>query len=123
MYCLWKTQGVSAHPWRDDLVLGCVQKGKTLYLCMTADQAWDGQLVFDTARHKTVMHLPIDWPRINQFPEWFTVQSDVSYAVHSMANGQHQTHKGKDLHQGFDLSIKGGAQIQLRIEPEAMSKK
>ena len=41
----------------------------------------EGRLLFDVPRHKTVMHMPIDWPRINQFPEWFTVQADRQYSI------------------------------------------
>jgi hypothetical protein len=28
MYCLWKTQGVTIQPWRDDVILGAVRTGK-----------------------------------------------------------------------------------------------
>ena len=118
MYCLWKTQGVSAHPWREDLVFGAVQEGNTLYLCITAKKDWKGKLVFDIPRHKTFMKLPIDWPRINQFPEWFTVQSETRYSVHDITTGKKQAYKGKELHEGLKLSVKAGTQKQVQIRPE-----
>ena len=74
MYALWKTQGVTVQPWRADVRFGAVREGGTLYLSLTADQPWEGRLVFDRPRHKLLMHLPLDYPRINQFPEWFTVR-------------------------------------------------
>jgi hypothetical protein len=30
MYCLWKTQGVSLHPWREDVRVGAVRRGDVL---------------------------------------------------------------------------------------------
>ncbi len=115
MYCLWKTQGVSAHPWREDLILGAVRKGDSLYLCITADKHWSGRLVFDTPRHKTNMGLPLDWPRINQFPEWFTAQSGESYIVDDIETGEIRTCSGSELHEGLKLSVKAGTRKQYQI--------
>lgn len=39
---------------------------------MTGDKKyydWERKLVFDTPRHKTILNLPLDYLRINQFPE------------------------------------------------------
>ncbi|MFC1743189.1 hypothetical protein ACFL35_04290 [Candidatus Riflebacteria bacterium] len=116
MYCLWKTQGVSAHPWREDLVIGAVKEGNTLYLSMTAEKDWEGKLHFDTPRHKTIMKLPIDWPRINQFPEWFTVDPEKRYVLHESSNGKQHTYSGKQLHEGISQSLKAGTARKIRIE-------
>jgi len=72
MYALWKTQGLTVQPWRTDVRLGAVQHGDGLCVSLIAGEPWSGKLVFDKPRHKLQMHLPIDYPRINQFPEWFT---------------------------------------------------
>lgn len=77
MYALLKTQGCRIEPWRSDVRLGAVRNGDTLYLSLTADQSWSGKLIFDRPRHKTLMHLPLDYPRINQFPEWFTLPAGI----------------------------------------------
>jgi hypothetical protein len=71
MYALWKTQGCRADPWRSDLRLGAVREGDSLHLSLTADHPWTGRILVDRPRHRTIMHLPVDYPRINQFPEWF----------------------------------------------------
>lgn len=73
MYALLKTQGCRLEPWRPDLRIGAVRDGANVCLCIAADQPWQGRLVFDQPRHRTHMRLPFDYPRINQFPEWFTV--------------------------------------------------
>ena len=77
MYALLKTQGCRLEPWRADLRIGAVREGDTLYISMAADAGWFGKLVFDRPRHKTLMRLPLDYPRINQFPEWFTLPPEV----------------------------------------------
>ena len=46
-----------------------------LFIAVWAHQPWTGRLVFDHARHRTNMKLPMDYPRINQFPEWYTVEA------------------------------------------------
>jgi hypothetical protein len=48
-----------------------VRNGKTLHLYLSSEQPWTGRLLFDRARHQSIMKLPVDYPRINQFPEWF----------------------------------------------------
>jgi len=86
MYCLWKAQGLSLQPWRNDVQLGAVHDGNTLYISLKAKKPWSGRLIFDRPRHKTIMKLPLDWPRINQFPEWFTVQPQQTFQV--VINGE-----------------------------------
>ena len=73
MYALWKTQGCHVEPWRPDVRIGAVRDGNSLYVSMVADRDWEGALCFDRPRHDTIMHLPVDYPRINQFPEWFVL--------------------------------------------------
>jgi hypothetical protein len=81
MYCLWKSQGVSAHPWREDVRVGAVRDGDGVAISVSADTPWSGRLVFDRPRAQENLRLPVDWPRINQFPEWFTVRAERSYDV------------------------------------------
>jgi len=82
MYALWKTRGITASPWREDLQLGAVQEHDgTLKVFVKSEWPWQGLLRFDHPRHKDFFHMPIDYPRINQFPEWFTVQAGQRYLV------------------------------------------
>jgi len=76
MYALMKTQGCRLEPWRADLRIGAVRDGEKLRLFLSAERPWTGKLVFDRSRHKTNMRLPVDYPRINQFPEWFSLPPD-----------------------------------------------
>ena len=47
MYALWKQQGVTVQPWREDLRLGAVLEDGTLRLQLAVDRPWAGRLVFD----------------------------------------------------------------------------
>jgi hypothetical protein len=114
MYALWKTQGVTVQPWRADVRFGAVREGGTTYLCVGADQPWDGRVKFDRPRHKVLMHLPLDYTRINQFPEWFTVQSDARYQV-KLDSGRPQKENGAQLAEGVPVKLKGGQTLLLEV--------
>ena len=62
------------------------------------------------------MHLPADWPRINQFPEYFTVEKEKNYSVSSNKSYLNQTISGKELQQGLPVRIKSGSTIKLIIQ-------
>ena len=104
MHALWKTQGVTVQPWRADVRLGAVREGDTVYLSLSSDGPWDGRLVFDRPRHKLVMHLPLDYTRINQFPEWFTVEAVKQYQVR-LGPDRINVVSGEDLTKGIPVKL------------------
>ena len=105
MYALWKSQGVSAQPWRADLRLGAVRRGDTLYVAVEADSAWSGTLHFDVPRSREILHLPADWPRINSFPEWYTVERGGGYRIVDAASGRATPATGEELANGTPASV------------------
>lgn len=115
MYCLWKTRGVTIQPWREDVIFGAVQDGNELWLSIQSQSDWSGKIIFDAPRHKTVMHLPLDWPRINQFPEWFTVKSGNSYRFKDSSTNLEQAFTGKQLLDGIDLTLNKGQTRKIRL--------
>ena len=52
MYCLWKTQGTTLNPWREDVVFGAAVKGDALYIALKSEKDWEGKLKFDISRYK-----------------------------------------------------------------------
>lgn len=108
MYCLWKSQGVTSSPWRSDLELGAVSNNDDLVICIKLNEGWEGILKFDAPRHSTHMHMPIDWPRINQFPEWFTPEVDRQYTWVNMNDHEVKTFTGQQLMQGIPLILEKG---------------
>lgn len=81
MYCLWKTQGVLPDRWQSDLELGAVKHENGLLVYVSAASGWKGRLRFHTPRYRDQMGLPVDYPRINQFQEWFTVERKNKYKI------------------------------------------
>ena len=99
MYALWKTQGCRAEPWRKDVRVGAVREGRDLCVSLSADAAWSGRLVFDRPRHRDSMRLPLDYPRINQFPEWFTLPAGI-------------------LPEGVPVELTPGVEVRLVVSPD-----
>jgi hypothetical protein len=115
MYCLWKTQGTYIIPWRNDLEIGAVREDSLLYLTISAQEDWEGRLMFDKIRHTEFMHLPEDWPRINQFPEYFTVEQDHLYQI-SSENDPTLMIPGTELQKGYPVKVRKGTCRKLIIK-------
>ena len=124
MYCLWKSQGATLQPWREDLLLGAVLEGQdpenqVLYIALRAETEWEGRLSFDRERSVQYMHMPLDWPRINQFPEWYTVSPDRHYQV-TLGNSSRSkvytgVYSGEELARGLALKLKPGELFRMEV--------
>jgi len=117
MYAFWKTKGLSLRPWRADVRVGAVEQSGTLYVSLAADEPWAGKLLFDKPRHRVQMHLPLDYPRINQFPEWFVTEADRSYVVGDLAKHTKATYSGNQLQKGIPVKLEPGAELRLTVTP------
>ena len=107
MYNLWKSKGVSIQPWREDVLVGAVQSGDSLIISLKSAQPWEGKLYIDHSRSKANMKLPLDWPRINQFPEWFVADPEKSYKKVDYTAEEVRDLAGSDLMKGLDVRIDG----------------
>ena len=87
-----------------------------LYLALSAEKEWQGKLVFDFKRHANNLHLPIDYPRINQFPEWFVAEPEKSYSVVSDNLGLKGKYSGADLRNGLSFKLKPGERLLMEIK-------
>ncbi|MDA0196281.1 MAG: hypothetical protein O2887_08970 [Bacteroidetes bacterium] len=115
MYCLWKTQGMTVVPWRNDIQIGAVIRGNDMMISTAVDTEWQGVLKFDAPRHKTNMNMPYDWPRINQFPQWFTTEENSTYQLVNLQGSKKESFTGKQLTDGVNVKlIKGVNQFVLR---------
>ncbi|MBK8504948.1 MAG: hypothetical protein IPL46_23655 [Saprospiraceae bacterium] len=108
MYCLWKSKGLTLKPWRADVAVAAEMDGDTLWIAVKADSSWKGRLIFDQLRHSTILNLPFDWPRINQFTEWFTIQTGREYQVQKMGGERLQNIYSGRLSDGLPLEIGEG---------------
>jgi hypothetical protein len=116
MYCLWKTKGLTIRPWREDVVFGADREGDTLRVYISSDRSWRGKLLFDTPRHKIVMNMPLDWPRINQFPEWFTVEQNKRYMIHDLSSNTRKSYTARQLTDGISVSVQAGIPKYLIVQ-------
>jgi len=117
MYSLWKSQGVTASPWNEQLYLGAIPMDKGILISMVSDSDWEGKIQFDRPRHQTIFKLPMDYPRINQLPEWFTVVKGQKYKVSFSKGETTQTYRGEELVDGIEISLEKGHQVSLYVAP------
>ena len=114
MYCLWKTQGTYMKPWNPDLKWGAIPEDEGILIVMEANEDWKGKLYFDQPRHQSFLNLPMDYPRINQFPEWFVVEPNKSYSI-QIGDREWQSYLGTELIAGIDLKAMKGECLVLRV--------
>ena len=81
MYALMKTAGTRVSNWREDLRFGAVVRSGALYVALQATEPWEGLLHFDAPRHRVHLGLPMNYPRLNEFPEWYPVEPARLYKV------------------------------------------
>ena len=117
MYALWKTQGIIVEPWRPDVRVGAVGHNDSLFVTASAEKPWTGHLIFDRPRHKDFMHLPIDYARINQFPEWFTARTGRDYELVEL-DGRTRKTTAMILTRGLPLKLKAGEPAFFELRPK-----
>jgi hypothetical protein len=115
MYCLWKTQGVTPLPWNDKLILGAVQSDEGLKIVVSSPASWKGKLKFDVPKYSTNMHYPMDYPRINQFQTWFSVDTARKYQIRDVKNNQLKAWTGKQMAEGIYVEVKPGETVCLVV--------
>jgi hypothetical protein len=121
LYATYKTQGVVAEPWREDVCLGAAwdADGKRLYLHVSADEPWQGRLRFDVPRHRTIWAMPFNYPRLNATPEWFVVEPESTYRVTDLDSGEEALVTGQALADGLAVHVEAPARpARLRVSLE-----
>ncbi|MCB1129436.1 MAG: hypothetical protein KDM81_23240, partial [Verrucomicrobiae bacterium] len=90
------------------------------HLLLTSRAPWHGAVKFDRPRHRDLFRLPVDYPRINQFPEWFTAAAGQAYRVRLGAGAAPQIRTGEALIAGESCALPGdGAVVWWTIETRA----
>jgi hypothetical protein len=106
LYALYKTQGCFLDGWRDGVRLGAHRVGDTLYVSLESAEAWRGRVRFDFARHRRALNLARNYPRVNEWPEWYTVEENTLYEVRD-AGGHERVLTGSDLKDGIEVAAPG----------------
>jgi hypothetical protein len=79
LYALMKSRGVRPDHWEPGDRVGAVQEGDRLYLTLAVPAA--RRIRFDYARSRRVWNFERSYIRLNEFPEWFTVDENTLYRL------------------------------------------
>jgi hypothetical protein len=114
LYGLSLTRGARVEPWTPRVALGAAFDGSCLRVHLHAQEAWSGNLRFDTPRHRQNVHLEVDYPRLNQWPEWWSADPAQRYAV-TMPDGTLLNAEGSSLATGIPLELAPNVAYKLRV--------
>ena len=106
LYAMMKTQGCFLDGWQDGVKLGAVRDGDRLLVSLEAPAGWKGRLRFDHARHRRDLNFARNYVRLNEWPEWFTVDENTLYRLTDAA-GKETLRLGSDLKDGIEVAGSG----------------
>jgi hypothetical protein len=116
MYALMKTGGTHAEPWNQYLRLGAVMESDGgLNIFLSTPVAWSGRLVFDHPRHRDHFNMPLNYPRLNEFPEWFTADYDRVYEIKFGTDGEVRRVIGANLIDGLPITLSAGEILKIEV--------
>ncbi|MBW7996879.1 MAG: hypothetical protein FVQ81_10010 [Candidatus Glassbacteria bacterium] len=116
MYALMQSGGCWLERWREDLALGATLDGDTLVLAVESEKPWSGVVHFDYPRHREHWNMSVNYPRLNEWPEWYTVERNQLYEV-EIAGGEQKIFSGQQLIDGLPVSIGAMQVLQVRVTP------
>jgi len=115
LYALMKSQGVYLKDWKPGVEFGAAREGNTLRLTVFSPTDWSGRVIFDYARHRRLLNLRRNYVRLNQWPEWYTVDENTLYSVKD--DGRQQTLLGSELKHGYRLRVAAGSASRIEVAP------
>jgi hypothetical protein len=99
LYALMQSRGVRPAHWRPGMRVGAAEEriesgsaggaaSTRLYLSLAAPSSSSSPVMiqFDYARHRRVLNLDRNYVRLNEFPEWYTVDENTLYRVRPAAS-------------------------------------
>jgi hypothetical protein len=86
LYAYSKSQGCRPRHWKPGMRFGAVRDGERLYLSIEAPG--NTETLFDYARHRRIVNLDKNYVRLNEFPEWYTVDENRLYSLRRPRPGE-----------------------------------
>jgi hypothetical protein len=102
LYAYMKSQGVRPERWEPGVRVGAVREGARLLLHLDAPAP--RRVQFDFARHRRVLNFESNYVRLNEFPEWFTVDENHLYRLGPAAGGAARLLLGSELIAGVEMA-------------------
>ncbi|MGH8526078.1 MAG: hypothetical protein ACREXY_18310, partial [Gammaproteobacteria bacterium] len=103
LYAFMKSQGVRPERWEPGVRVGAVRDGQRLLLHLGAPAI--RRIQFDFARHRRVLNFEKNYVRLNEFPEWFTVDENHLYRLRpATSEGVSRTWLGSELIAGVEMT-------------------
>ncbi|MEK7752799.1 MAG: hypothetical protein AAB654_12835 [Acidobacteriota bacterium] len=100
LHAYLKSQGARPSHWTPGMRVGGVRDGERLYLSFEGPAA--ATLRFDFARHRRVLNFDKNYVRLNEFPEWYTVDENTLYRLRrASAPAQERVLLGSELIAGI----------------------
>jgi hypothetical protein len=116
LYGLSLTRGARLEPWSPTVALGAAVDGDCLRVHLHGEDVWRGTLMLDAPRHARNVGLPVDYPRLNQWPEWWTVDPVRRYAV-TMTDGTLIDLDGEHLATGLPVALAPNVAVVIKVCP------
>ncbi len=122
MVALARTGGLRPVPWRPDVRVGAARSEGKLLLSLCANEAWNGRLCFDHPRHRDHFGVLPNYPRLNEYPEWFPVDDGHLYSVQAIDGSgspgadSPAVHDGGDLRRGLPVEVEDGGEWLAAVE-------
>jgi hypothetical protein len=117
LYAMMKTQGCYLKEWSPGVELGAVRDDGSLYLSVHSAKPWAGRVAFDYARHQRIINLRKNYVRLNEWPEWYTVDENTLYLIEDPATGAEEVRLGSELKAGLALQVAAGATERRVVQP------
>jgi hypothetical protein len=100
LYALMKSQGVRPEHWQPGVRVGAVREGDTLFLSL--GMPGSRRIQFDFRRHRRILNLDRNYVRLNEFPEWYTVDENKLYRIRR--GGTEIVRLGSEMIAGIELA-------------------
>ncbi len=103
LYAYMNSQGVRPDHWKPGMRVGAARDGARL--CLSFEAPAPAVLRFDFARHRRVLNFTRNWVRLNEFPEWYTVDENTLYSLRPAAgSAPERVLLGSELIAGVQLA-------------------
>lgn len=115
MAALYASQGAYCRPWIVGLECGAVPTKDGLRVRLACERDWQGKLMFDSPRHRQAIRLESDYPRLNKWPEWFTVEPEGTYRLRISGQPARQV-RGDELAAGIAIAVHAHEPLLIQVE-------